>query len=341
MNIWFHKGVRASKKGLKKLATLNQDDVKSIAVIRHGALGDMILTRAFLIEARKAFPKASITLSLVSNYTRGAPEDLVDRVHIVHGSDHQHGTSIFKRIRRFKELGYHDIIFDLASSNRSVMTCFFNQAGLKLGFPYRAEQARLFYDISVCRSDLNFEVNEMMNMLHVFGAKTAFPHRYQMPGTKVTRDRPFMVYFIGASVALKRWPNDHHTALLREMSALYPDHDHLVLEGIQVWEKASSILAPLAGISNVMAAATNCVADTAALLKGAHLLVSNDTGIRHIAIACETPTVGIFHADPYRYWPRYLIHDIVLPDPAWPPSVASVKQACVELLSGIATPRAD
>lgn len=331
MNLWFHKGVRASKSALARLGALKAEDVASIAVIRHGALGDMVLTRAFLIEARKTFPNARITLSLASNYTRGAPEDLVDRVHIVHGSD-QRGTSIGKRITRFKELGYHDIIFDLASSNRSVMTCFFNRAGLKLGFPYRALQARLFYDISVSRSDLNFEVNEMMNMLHVFGAKTAFPHRYQMPGEAVRRERPYLVYFIGASVPEKCWPHDHYSALLTELSVRYPDHDHLVLEGIQSWEKADAILAPFAGSSQVMAISTDTVEATTALLKGASLLISNDTGIRHIAIACETPTVGIFYADPFRYWPRYPIHDIVLPEPVWPPSVDKVKQACISLL---------
>jgi ADP-heptose:LPS heptosyltransferase len=331
MRIWFTKGVRSSKYARNALSSLVKDNIKTIAVLRHGALGDMVLTRAFLVEARKTFPNAKITLSIVSNYTRGTPEDLVDRVHVVHGSD-QRGTPILKRIKRIKELGYQDIIFDLAASNRSVMTCFFNKAGLKIGFPYRALQAKLFYDIAISRSDLNFEVNEMMNMLHVFGAKTAFPHRYQMTGEAVRRERPYLVYFIGASVPDKCWPHDHYSALLQELSVRYPDHDHLVLEGIQSWEKADAILAPFVGSSHVMAISTDTVEATTALLKGASLLISNDTGIRHIAIACETPTVGIFYADPFRYWPRYPIHDIVLPEPAWPPSMDKVKQACIALL---------
>lgn len=331
MRLWFTRGVRSSKYARGVLTSMVKDNVKTIAVLRHGALGDMVLTRAFLVEARKTFPNAKITLSIISNYTRGAPEDLVDRVHIVHGSD-QRGTPISKRIKRIKELGYQDIIFDLAASNRSVMTCFFNKAGLKIGFPYRALQAKLFYDIAVPRSDLNFEVNEMMNMLHVFGAKTAYPHRYQMPGEAVRRERPYLVYFIGASVPEKCWPHDHYSALLQELSVRYPDHDHLVLEGIQSWEKADAILAPFADSSHVMAISTDTVEATTDLLKGASLLVSNDTGIRHIAIACETPTVGIFYGDPFRYWPRYPIHDIVLPEPAWPPSMDKVKQACIALL---------
>lgn len=331
MKLWFTKGVWISGTARRKLGELSVTDVKSIAVIRHGALGDMILTRAFLIEARKAFPNASITLSIVSNYTRGTPADLVDRVHVIHGSD-QRGTPMRERIRRIKELGYHDIIFDLASSNRSVMTCVLNQAKFKVGFPYRALQARMFYDIATCRSDLNFEVNDMINMLHVFGAKTRYPHVYHMPGTAVERSQPYVIYFAGASTPAKCWPADHFTALIQQLAANYPQYEHLVLEGIQAWEKADSILGPVRHMKNTGAINANTIEDTTALLKGAALVISNDTGIRHIAIACGTPTVGIFFADPYRYWPRYPIHDVVLPDPTWPPAVESVKAACVNQL---------
>lgn len=333
MKLWFTKGVWISKSARQKIAELSVDDIKSIAVIRHGALGDMILTRAFLLEARKTFPSAKITLSIVSNYTRGTPSDLVDRVHVVHGSD-QRKTPLRERIKRIRELGYHDIIFDLASSNRSVMTCLFNQAKLKIGFPYRALQARLFYDIATCRSDLNFEVNDMINMLHVFGAKTRYPHIYQMPGETVVRTRPYVIYFAGASTPAKCWPADYFTALIRNLASSFPQHEHLVLEGIQAWEKADAILGPVSNLDNTGAINANTIEDTTALLKGAALVVSNDTGIRHIAIACGTPTVGIFFADPFRYWPRYPIHDVVLPDPAWPPTVESVKAACINQLSG-------
>ena len=332
MKLWFTKGVWIAKSARQKIEKLSVQDIKSIAVIRHGALGDMILTRAFLIEARKIFPNAAITLSLVSNYTRGAPTDLVDHMHVVHGSD-QRNTLIWQRIKRFRELGYHDIIFDLASSNRSVMTCLLNKAKLKIGFPYRAIQARLFYDIATCRSDLNFEVDDMVNMLHIFGAKTSYPHLYQMPGEPIVRKHPYIIYFAGASTLNKCWPVNHFSTLIQEMAQLYPQYEHLVLEGIQTWEKADAILGPLKHLENAGAINANTIEDTTALLKGATLVISNDTGIRHVAIACGTPTIGIFFVDPFRYWPRYPIHDVVMPDPAWPPSVEKVKAACINQLS--------
>jgi len=331
MKFWFNKGVWASKNARKMISNLSRGQIQNIAVIRHGALGDMVLTRAFLVEARRAFPNARITLSIVSNYTRGTPEDLVDRVHVVHGSD-QRDTPLHARIRRMRELGEQDLIFDLASSNRSVMTCMANKAKLKIGFPYRMIQAKLFYDVATCRSDTNFEVDDMLNMLQIFGIKTAYPHRYNMPGTAVDRGQPYIVYFAGASTPNKCWPAGHFSALIKDMAELYPQHQHLVLEGIQPWEKADAILEPIADSDRAASVTADTIEDTTALLMGADLVVSNDTGIRHLAIVSETPTVGIFLADPFRYWPRYPIHDIVIPDPDWPPSVEAVMAACMNVL---------
>ena len=339
MKFWARYGVYKSKKAAKNIRKISRDTIESIAVIRHAALGDMVLTRSFLVEARKAFPNAGITLCLVSHYTRGAPVDLVDRVHIVHGAD-QRDASMMSQFRRIRELGYHDLMFDLATTNRALFTCLLNPAIIKIGFPYRAWPARLFYDVAVCRSDLNFEVCDMLNMLHMFGVKTAYPHQYDMRGEALQRDRPYMIYFAGASKRAKCWPAGHFSRLIRIMAADYPGHDHLVLEGIQEWEKADAILESLQDVRNAGAITADTIEEMTALIKGADLVISNDTGIRHVAIVSEIPTVGLFFGDPYRYWPRYDIHDVALPEVKGPPEVETAHTACVRLLAKTGVARA-
>lgn len=76
MIIPFINGIWTRKNVNKKIENLSYSDIKAIAILRHAALGDMVLTRCFIIEARKLFPNAKITLSIISNYTRGIPEDL-------------------------------------------------------------------------------------------------------------------------------------------------------------------------------------------------------------------------------------------------------------------------
>jgi ADP-heptose:LPS heptosyltransferase len=68
---------------------------------------------------------------------------------------------------------------------------------------------------------------------------------------------------------------------------------------------------------------------------GADMVVSNDTGIRHVAIVSNVPTVGIFYREPlYRYWPRYGGHDVALPETDGdPPEVDEVHAACIRVMS--------
>lgn len=327
MHLWIEKGAWASSKAHLKADRLDQQKINSIAVIRHAALGDMVLVRPFLLELRKHFPNARITLSLVTKYVRGVPEDLVDRIHVMYGSDRR-DVSRREQIKKIKELGHHDLIFDLAATSRSFWLCLLNSAGLKLGFPYRSLQRKLFYDAAVLRSDMKFEAETMLDLLNLLSLKTAYPPKFDMPGDLQHREKPYLVYFTSASTPDKCWPKDKFASLLDELSTIYPEHDHIVLEGIAEWESIEDIIAPLKKQQNVMGMELEGVEATISLLKGAELLVSNDTGIRNLAIASGTPTVGIFFATiPFRYWPRFGRHEAVFNSDASHPAVEDVFQA--------------
>lgn len=333
MKFWFKSGAWASKAAQRKIARLRPEDIRRIAVIRHAALGDLVLTRPFLLELRRHFPNAAITLSIVTNYTRGTPEDLVDRVHVAYGSDRK-DVPLREQIRRARELGAHDLLFDLAATPRSFWVCALNRAQLKIGFPYHALQRPLFYDAAVLRTDLKFEAEAMLDMLNLLGCKTEYPLRYALPGAAARRPRPYLVYFPGASLPAKCWPVERFSELIRHMARDYPQFDHLVLEGRAAWESADPVLAGLAQFANVQAAKGVDLDGTIALLKGARMLISNDTGIRNLAIATDTPTVGIFFATPpFRYWPRLPLHDAVFDAEGRLPSVDAVARAAEGLLS--------
>lgn len=341
MKLWFNKGAWSSNKAEGRLAGLEPEQVKKIAVIRHAALGDMVLTRPFLYELRRCFPNAHITLSLVSNYTRGAPEDLVDGVHIAYGSDRK-DKGLREQIRRARELGEQDLIFDLASTSRSFWVCALNKARFKMGFPYGQMQRRLFFDAAVFRSDMEFEAETMLDMLRLLGFKVGYPPVFNLPGEVMQRERPYMVYFTSASGEYKCWPKGHFAQLLGIMAGHYPGHDHLVLEGVAEWESIDEILEPNREHSNVIGLNTDSVEETIALLKGACMLISNDTGIRNLGIATETPTLGIFFAThpfktvPFRYLPASGQHDLVFNHDGSVPAVEQVATAARTLMQRLA-----
>lgn len=333
MKFWFKSGAWATKRARRVVAQLTPENIRRIGVIRHAALGDMVLTRPFLLELRRHFPRAAVTLSIVSNYTRGTPEDLVDRVHVAYGSDRK-DVPLRQQIARARELGEQDLLFDLAASVRSFWVCALNRARLKIGFPYHAVQRPIFYDAAVHRSDFRFEAEAMLDMLNLLGLRTEFPLRYALPGEPLARVRPYVLYFAGASLPEKCWPAERFTDVIRRMAQDYSTHDHLVLEGRESWESAEQLLAPLAGIPNVERIVRDDLDETIALVKGARLLISNDTGIRNLGIAAEIPTVGIFFAtSPFLYWPRMSIHDNVFNADGTPPPVDAVYAAARAILN--------
>ena len=335
MKLWFKKGAWASKKAKHLVEQITPEGVKSIAVIRHAALGDMVLTRCFIVELRKHFPKAKITLSLISNYTRGAPEDLVDRVHVICGSD-QRKASWHEQLRRLRELGEHDLIFDLAATSRSFLLCMFNRAKLKIGFPYRLSQRHLYYDVTTPRTDLAFEADDMLKQLNVLSLRTSYPPQYNMPGAAKHSDMPYIIYFTSASTDYKCWPDTNFAGLLDHIAKNYPDYKHQILEGINDSESTDNLIKSLTVKSGVEPVKADSVDDTVTLLKGATLVVSNDTSIRNIAITTDTPTIGIFFStEPYRYWPRCGNHDIVFNPDHSVPSVDQVYAAVKGLLDKV------
>ncbi|MFT6914271.1 MAG: ADP-heptose:LPS heptosyltransferase [Motiliproteus sp.] len=337
MKLWFERGAYASKKGRRIAAELEPEKVKNIAVIRHAALGDMVITRAFLQEARRFFPNAQITLSLVSNYTYSAPEDLVDRVHVIHGSD-QRGTPIRERIARIKELGEQDIIFDLAATNRSYYVCLFNKAKLKLGFPYKPIQNRIFYDLGILRSDFKFEAETMLDFLNLLGHQPRYPLEFGYPRYDAASCQPRVVYFFGASTANKCYPQAQMIEVIDRLATSAPEHQHVILEGIKPHEKADKIIAQLKHHTNVSVQTQLSLEEVIPWLAESKLLVCNDTGVRNLAIATHTPTLGLFFSTvPYRYWPRYEPHYAVFNADGSLPTVEAVSQEILHAL-GLGTP---
>ncbi len=336
MRLWAERGTWVGRRARARLAALDPGQVHSIAVIKHAALGDLLLTRPFLLALREHFPRARLTFSAISHYLRGVPEDLVDRVHVTPSSKERPGA--LKTLAAYRALGAHDLLFDLTNSTRSLTLARLTPARFKVGFQYRWLH-KMIFDVAIPRAAYRFEAETYLEQLHPFGFDYSLPLRFGLDVQPPARPRPYLVYFPTASNTEKSWPPAHFSQLLQTLAVQLPDHDHLLLAGIADWEQrvADEIMAPVAGSANVVRVAAG--PDDAALIRGARLLVSNDTGIRHLGIALERPTVGIFFATPpWGYAPRWGSHRVVFGADGRPPAVQAVAQAVLAALAETATP---
>lgn len=336
MRLWYIDGAWASRKAKAIVAGLQPEAIRRIAVIRHGALGDMVMVRPLLVELRKHFPNAELTLSLVSHYSYAAPCELVDRVHVVYGKDQRH-VAVREQFKRMRELGPQDILFDCANTSRGYWLTLLTSAKLKVGYPYRAWQRSLFYDVAVWRSDFTFEADNMLHMLQIFGLKTQHPPAACIPGEPRKHPRPYLVYFPTASIVSKCWPEENFAELIERMAVGYPQYDHIVMQGVAKWETIEPIMHKLAKYSNVVGVKPGPLEECIGWVKGAQLIVANDTGVRNLAIVAGIPTVGILFSTyvPYRYWPAYGKHDVVFDAAGSVPTVEAVSAATIAMLQRV------
>ena len=301
----------------------------------HMALGDSVLTRPFFVTLRRSFPNADITASVIANYMHGTPEDLVQRVHVSEGK-WQPRPSFFTKMKSWRELGYHDIIFDLSTSNASFWVTKVNPAKLKVGFMYYLHHYFL-YDLAVTRSDFQFFSENFLNQLNVLGLQHSWPLEYQYPAGSFQPERPYVMYCATASVPERSWAVESYGGLIARMADAFPAYDHVLLYGHKPEEEleADRVL-EIAGVrKNVRPEKGADLERAAVLLSDATMVVGNNSGIRNLAIANDTPTLGIFLTGAFNYWPRFGHHDVVFETKGGAPSVDRAFDAAERLLQQI------
>ncbi len=328
-------GAFASKKAKNILENLNPEDIKNITVIRHAAIGDFMVIRPFLIEIKKYFKNAKLTLSVNKDAMYGLPYDLVDDVHIMHKNhpdDKSKKTNLFFRIKEAKKLPPQDIIFDLTDSSMTLLLTVFSNSKIKIGYPYRWIR-RIFYDIATLRSDFVYEAESIMSMINILGSKSIFPFDFGYQNKYKKNNKKQIIYFAGASMKIKCWEEEKFTKLIERLSDKYPDYQHIILQGIKEDEKFLDIYNRLKNKKNILLQTPMELDETMQFLSNSSLVISNDTGIRNMAIAVDTPTIGIFFTTTaFRYWPKDNRHDCVFNNSYTSPDIEDVYNSTKNLM---------
>ena len=314
------------------MADKHRSDISQIVVIRHAAIGDFMNIRPFLLGLKSFFPNAKITLSTINTYSYGTPDDLIDDVHIIDRTINGKKTSVFQRLKQIRKLPKADLLFDLTDSSLSLLTSIFSKPKLKIGYSYRPSR-RFFYDISTLRSDFVLEANSVLHMLYILGYSRHGDLEYGYNKLYPKKLAKRVVYFAGASMKNKCWSEDKFTALIDQLSGQYPDYQHVILQGIRQDEKFLEIYNPISNKKNVALKETMSLEEVMQFLSNSHLLISNDTGIRNMAIATQTPTIGIFFdIAPFKYWPNEKKHNCVFNENYQQPVVEDVFRSAINMM---------
>jgi heptosyltransferase-1 len=291
----------------------------SCLIVRLGALGDIVHALPLLAALRRARPDARIDW-LVDTRHR-AILDHVDGLSAIVAVDTRRlrgPTGLVAVVRALRAASY-DLAIDAQGLVKSAMLARLAGARRVLGFDrahLREALARFAYDDTATPRGPHV-VDKALALAEAAGVAAASPafalvpppdadvvaHVRRILGTGPSG--PFAVLNPGAAWPNKRWPADRFGALAREIRRRHGWRS-VVVHGPGENPLAVSVVTAADGPEGRAAelAPSTGLGDLLALLAGASLVVSGDTGPLHLAAALGRPVVGLYGpTDPARNGP--------------------------------------
>ena len=290
---------------------LDLSRVRRVLVVRHRAAGDLLLTTPALRALRAGLPSATIDI-LVSRETggllSGSPD--VDRVLEI---DRRSLVSQASRYAGLFGEGY-DLVLDMVSNPRSAFMTALTRARIRVGYDLPGRSYA--YTIRVPREPVGpegpvarYAPEASLDLVRAIGIeprgldltlRVGLEARAAMDGWLLgcgLGNRPLAACLPSGTWATKTWLPDRFAAVMDDL--------HDVADALWLWGPGEEELARACRARmtkpSVLAPATGWQ-ELAALIRRSSLLVSNDSGPKHLAVALGIPTVTIFGPTNPRAW---------------------------------------
>ncbi len=283
-----------------------QRPVKSILIIRPGGIGDAVLLLPMLHQLSLVYPDTKIEVLAESrNAEVFLWSPVVSRIW-------QYDRPL-DFLKLFKQR--YDLIIDTEQWYRlSAVVARLLAAPRSIGFATNT-RSRLLTD--PCPYDSNeYEGLMFLSLLAPLTNNAVIPpmdfsESLVLPQSKRTFVNPYVVILPGASVAAKQWPAERFAEVARycEQSGF----DVVVVGGGadravgQVIVDSSPLCLNLAGKTSLT--------EAAAIVSGAQLVISGDSGLLHVAQLQGVPTVSLFGpSNPQKWCHKKDYHFVVSAD---------------------------
>ncbi len=285
-----------------------------VCVVQFRRIGDVLLTTPLLGALRAAWPNTRISVLV----DRGCHEPLldhpwVDDVWDVPRAAWRAPHTAARQIVRMRRSAL-DATIDVISTPASAVLCALSGAGTRVGFDLRVRRA--FYTHPVERPlGATYVARARQSLLGPVGVAPC-DERPRLAAGFARREwasdalraahvtPPFVCVSPTSRRAHRRWPLDRFAHVARMLAA---DGLHVcVLWGPGERGDAEEVVCAASHARVVCAPETPDLRALAGVLARSALLVGNDNGVRHLAVALDVSTVGVFGAnDPAAWTPPF------------------------------------
>jgi lipopolysaccharide heptosyltransferase I len=281
-----------------------------ILVVKPSSLGDIIHALPTVRILRRAFPQSHIAWLVNENFAPildGCP--VIN--HVIPFARHRYNTPhgmmelahLLAALRRER----FDWAIDLQCLLRSSLVTLATGARRRTGLADGREGSTNFYNehIKIPASNMHAVDRYLMvpRQLGIAVDNVEFPLAPDPRGPKAGLEKLILIN-PGARWPTKRWPAPRFGELLARLAAVWPDHRLAIIGSADERITADSIAAAAHAPVEVLAGRTT-LPQLLDLMRRSALLISNDSGPMHLAVAVGTPVVAIFgptnprHTGPY------------------------------------------
>ena len=279
--------------------------MKRILVLRFRALGDVLLATPLLAALRRHYPAARIDYLVdteLAPLLAGSAD--CDRLLAYPRRARPRWLSDLRWAHRLRGERY-DLVLDLQGSGTSVLFTWASGAPRRHG--YRVRHRHYFYTEKVDRgwpagqgrpyAPINhFRLVESLGIAPADLSLRLPPPPAGERNPLPAGDGPCLLVAPGATWSAKQWPTAHYVEVIRDRRAV---GWRVVLLGAP---REQSLLAEIAAASGATLLPATDVPGLVAALRHADLLLSSDSGARHIAVALDTPSLALFGPSDPAIW---------------------------------------
>jgi lipopolysaccharide heptosyltransferase II len=282
---------------------------KHILVIRPGGIGDAVHLIPAITSLRMKYPESVI--DILAEKRNGAVFSLMQGI-----SNVFHYDKLHELLRVYSSR--YDLVIDTEQWHRlSAVVARLTRAPMLIGFDTN-DRSRLFTH-KVLYSHNDYEVDSFLNLLAPLNitARQGLTSRFlSIPVPVVEKSvellgelaaKRFVAIFPGASIPERRWGAEKFAVIAQR---LFNDGiPSVVIGGRGDSSEGDRIVAGGHGLN---LAGRTSLAETAAVIDKCTLFVSGDSGLLHIAVGLDKPTVSLFGPGIARKWaPRGDRHTVI------------------------------
>lgn len=269
--------------------------VRSALIIRPGGIGDAVLLLPMLQQLSLLYPDAKIEVLAESrNAEVFLWSQVVSRIW-------QYDRPL-EFLRLFRQR--YDLIIDTEQWYRlSAVVARLLSSSRSIGFATN-ERSNLLTDPCPYSQD-EYEAVMFVRLLAPLGAHTPdLPADCYglpvLPQAEHVFKNPYVVIFPGASVAAKQWPAERFAEVASYCEEMGFD---VVVVGGKAEQDSSQVISRTLNRCHDLAGTTG-LTESAAIVCGASLCISGDSGLLHVAQLKGVPTIALFGPSNHKKWCR-------------------------------------